>query len=312
MTTFFVLFAGITLAALAIGQVLAPANAVSARADRLMGPARAALPQATGTGGMRQLVRRLDLLLRDLDLARALDRRLWQAGVPWTPAEFALASTGLAIGLGLVGMTLAGGLRGLVLGVGGLLSFVLLRRKAAMNRRKFVDQLPDALLLVVNALKAGHGLQQALKIVSSQLVGPVGTEFGVVLAEINLGLSTEMAVGNLSDRVDQVEMDLAVDAILVQRATGGNLAEILTHLQDTLRDRARIAGEVNALTPQGRLSGWVLSVLPLGIGVLFMVINPGYLQPFLIDPRGRSLALGAVGAQLLGMLAIRKIVDVRY
>jgi tight adherence protein B len=109
-----------------------------------------------------------------------------------------------------------------------------------------------------------------------------------------------------------MELDLAVGAILVQRETGGNLAEILTNLQDTLRERARIEGEVHALTAQGRLSGWVLSLLPLGIGGLFTVVNPGYLLPFLADPRGRALALGAGVAQVLGILAIRRIVSVRY
>lgn len=287
-------------------------RAVRERADHLVNPVVSAERASRGGPGMlRRVAGLIEPLVRDRDGGRALERLLWMAGLPYTPAEF-LASSGLCAAAGMaIGWLLLGpiGMLGLL---AGAVPYAVASRRAALNRKALVAQLPDALLLLVNALRSGHGLMQALKVVASQAPAPVRTEMAAVLDEINWGISVEQALKNLTARACLVEIDLAVGAILVQRETGGNLAEILTNLQDMLRDRARIAGEVHALTAQGRLSGWVLSLLPVGIGAIFTVVNPGYLLPFLQDPRGRSMALGAVVAQLLGVLAIRKIVAVKY
>lgn len=311
-------FAATTAAVLAISQVLSPVGAqVASRIERLEGGASLPLIPAGGRvaarrGLLRALAAKADPLVHVLDSGHLLDRALWQAQIAWTPAEFALAALGLSLAAAALGWMLLPHPLGLLAMLAGTAPFFMLKRRVAFTRKQLTGQLPDALLLIVNALRAGHGLMQAIRIVAGQVVAPMGTEFGVVLSEINLGLSVDQAFLNLAGRADLVDVDLAVGAILVQRETGGNLSEILTHIQDTLRDRARIAGEVHALTAQGRLSGWVLGLLPVGVGLLFSLVNPAYLQPFFVDPRGRALMIGAATLQVLGILAIRKIVDVKY
>ncbi len=291
---------------------------VESRVERLAsGNATSPRAEADGrTAGDRSWLRRLsrhaDPLVHALDPGRSLDRALWQAQIAWTPAEFVLMSLVVVLACGALGWLLLPRPFGVLAVLAGVLPWWRLKKKAAASRKALTGQLPDALLLIVNAIRAGHGMLQAIRIVSSQVIAPAGTEFGVVLSEINLGLSVDQAFLNLAGRADMVDVDLAVGAILVQRETGGNLAEILTHIQDTLRDRARIAGEVHALTAQGRLSGWVLAGLPVGVGALFSLIDPAYLQPFLLDPRGRAMLIAAATLQLVGILAIRKIVDVKY
>ncbi|MBU6427662.1 MAG: type II secretion system F family protein [Cyanobacteria bacterium REEB65] len=307
-------FVGPIVASLAIGAVLSPANSpVGKRVAQLAGPASATLPAAPNRQSIGRLLSDWAApLVHFLDSGGAIDRLAWQAQVAWTPAELLVGALALGLGTAAAGWYTLPHPLGL-LGIGAtLLPFVWLQRKARQYRKALVQQLPDALLLIVNALKAGNGLLQALRIVSSQVGAPAGTEFGVVLSEINLGLSVDKAFQNLAMRADQVDVDLAVGAVLVQRETGGNLAEILIHLQDTLRDRARIMGEVQALTAQGRLSGLVLGLLPVGVALLFMLVNPAYLQPFLTDPRGRILLGTAVAGQLLGVWIIRRVVAIRY
>ena len=187
-----------------------------------------------------------------------------------------------------------------------------LRQRRAKTLKAFSEQLPDALMLVINALKAGNSFLQALQMVSRQMSAPISTEFGTAVAEINFGVPTEAALRNLRDRIGTIDVDLMVQAMVIQRETGGNLSEILGNIHDTIRDRIRISGEVQALTAQGRLSGWVLSALPAGIGALFFLISPGYITGLFTDPRGQMLIAGAVVSEILGVMLIMKIVDVRY
>ena len=305
--------AGLTTAGtwLALTLLDREGRAVRERADHLVHPTvPTERPVRTG-GPLRRIAGFIEPAVRDLEAGKGLERLLWMAALAYTPSEFLVAGA-LVAAAGAAAAWLFLGPLGLAGVLAGLVPLLIARRRAEANRKALVAQLPDALLLLVNALRSGHGLMQAMKVVASQAPAPVSTEMGAVLDEINWGLSVEAALRNMGARACLVEVDLAVGAILVQRETGGNLAEILTNLQDMLRDRARVAGEVHALTAQGRLSGWVLSLLPVGIGAAFSVVNPGYLLPFLLDPRGRTIAMGAALAQILGILAIRKIVSVKY
>jgi tight adherence protein B len=281
------------------------------RADRLAGADEAGQARRARSGtALRRIAGHIEPLVREGD-TRALERLLWQAGMPYSPAEF-LVSGAIAAAVGLALGHLLFGLPGLLGAFAGGLPYMTARRRAVANLCALSNQLPDALLLLVNALRSGHGLMQALRVVATQAPKPIGTEISALLDEINWGVAVETALTHMSGRIGLVDVDLAVGAILVQRETGGNLAEILTNLQETLRDRARVAGEVHALTAQGRLSGWVLSLLPVGVGGLFMLVNPSYLLPFFADPRGQSLLAGAGFAQLLGIFAIRRMIDVKY
>ena len=187
-----------------------------------------------------------------------------------------------------------------------------LRRRTAAKMRARNDQLPDALMLIVNALRAGNSLTQAMGVVAQQMPAPISHSFASTLQDINYGLPVDAALERLQESFGGIDMALVTSAVLVQRETGGNLAEILSNIHATIRDRQTVQGEMRALTAQGRMSGWVLSLLPAGIGFLFFLLNRGYIMTLFTDPRGQLLVGGAVCLTVIGMLAIRKIVDVQY
>lgn len=258
--------------------------------------------------------RLVDPLVRSLSFAKGLDKQLYQVRWAWSPGEFVLASALLGLACGAIGLLFV---RNPAIAVmvglaGGFVPYLQLRQRRAATLKALNEQLPDALMLVINALKAGNSFLQALQLVANQMRDPIAGEFGLAVSEINWGMPVETALGNLRERIGSIDIDLVVQAMLIQRETGGNLSEILGNIHDTIRDRVRITGEVQALTAQGRLSGWILSGLPVGIGALFFLISPGYVMGLFTDPRGQMLVAGAVAAEVLGILAIRRIVDVRY
>ena len=193
-----------------------------------------------------------------------------------------------------------------------LVPFHQVRRKSKAKMTALNEQLPDALMLLVNALRAGNSLARAMGVVAQQMPTPISTAFGHTLQDINYGLPVESALDRLQESFGGIDMALVTSAVLVQRETGGNLAEILSNIHATIRDRQTVQGEMRALTAQGRMSGWVLSLLPAGIAGLFYLLNRAYIMTLFNDPRGQLLVGGAVCLTVIGMLAIRKIVNVEY
>ena len=137
-------------------------------------------------------------------------------------------------------------------------------------------------------------------------------EIRVTVQEINWGVPFETVLTNFKDRVGTVEAEMVVVASLVQRQTGGNLSEILSNVHDMIRDRIRIKGDVQALTAQGRASAAILTCLPPGLGVVLFLINPTYVRLLFVDPRGQAMLAGAVVMNIVGTLAIRKIINVKF
>lgn len=312
MLLFIAVFTGITAMAFVFSGALAPENAaVGGRLADLEGKAVATAP---GKGLLRQLARLIEPLIKGLSITRSLDRQLYQVGWAWTPGEFLTAAGLLAIAAGAIGgLLFANPLVGLgAFVVGAAVPFLQLRQRRAKVLKELNEQLPDALMLVINGLRAGNSFLQSLMIVSKQMSGAIAQEFATTVSEINWGLPIETALSNLSERIGTIDIELVVAAMIIQRETGGNLSEILMNIHDTIRDRVRIAGEVQALTAQGRLSGIVLTALPAGVGLLFFLISPGYISILFTDPRGHMLIGAAVCAQLLGIYFIRKLVDIRY
>jgi tight adherence protein B len=261
-----------------------------------------------------QVVGRLiDPWVQKLQFAKALDRMLYSAGMPWRVSEF-VALVGGSMAMGAMVGKVAGGSLGLVAGamVGAVVPFHQLKRRTNAKMRALNDQLPDALMLIVNALRAGNSLTQAMGVVAQQMPAPISTSFAQTLQDINYGLPVDAALERLQETFGGIDMALVTSAVLVQRETGGNLAEILSNIHGTIRDRQTVQGEMRALTAQGRMSGWVLSLLPAGIGGLFFLLNRAYIMTLFTDPRGQLLVGGAVCLTVIGMLAIRKIVDVQY
>jgi tight adherence protein B len=164
--------------------------------------------------------------------------------------------------------------------------------------------------MVSNSLKAGFGLLQALNVASEQLSHPISTEFARTIHEMNVGSGVEEAMTALSERCGSYDLDIVVTAILVQRTVGGNLGEILDNVADTMRDRIRIRGEIQTLTAQQKLTGIVIGLLPVAVGVMFFFLSPGYMDPLFTTLMGKLALCVAVFLEVVGILVIQRILNI--
>ena len=176
---------------------------------------------------------------------------------------------------------------------------------------KFLEHLPDALDLMSRALSAGHAFAESLHMVSAEMPEPIATEFRKTYEEQNLGLSLKLALENLTQRIPLLDLHMCVTAIMIQRETGGNLAEILEKVAYTIRERFRILGDLKTLTTSSRMSAWLLCGLPIFVTVMITVLNPEYMSVLWKDPRGHYLIAAAMFMQVTGMLIVRKILNIK-
>lgn len=176
---------------------------------------------------------------------------------------------------------------------------------------KFLEHLPDALELMSRALQAGHAFAESLHMISTEMPEPIATEFRKTYEEQNLGLSLKLALENLTQRIPLLDLRLCVTAILIQRETGGNLAEILEKVAHTIRERFRILEDLKTLTTSSRMSAWILCGLPIFVAVTVTFMNPDYMSVLWKDPRGHQLIAAAMALQITGMLVIRKILRIK-
>jgi tight adherence protein B len=183
------------------------------------------------------------------------------------------------------------------------------RRKRRFD--SFLEQLPDSLDLISRALSAGHAFPEALHMVSMEMPEPIATEFRKAYEEQNLGLSLKLALENLTQRMPILDLKMCVTAVLIQRETGGNLAEILEKVSYTIRERFRIMGDLKTLTTSSRMSAWLLCGLPIFVALAVSVMNPDYMSVLWRDPRGHYLIAVALGMQITGMLIVRKILQIK-
>jgi tight adherence protein B len=161
------------------------------------------------------------------------------------------------------------------------------------------------------ALAAGHAFPETLHMVSTEMPDPISSEFRKTYEEQNLGLSLKLALENLTQRMPLLDLRLCVTAILIQRETGGNLAEILEKVAYTIRERFRIMGDLKTLTTSSRLSAWLLCGLPIFVAVAVTAMNPDYMSILWKDPRGHKLIFAAIFMQTTGMLVVRKILKIK-
>lgn len=257
----------------------------------------------------------LDHLVRGLPGAAALERLLAQADSPMTVAQL-LTYAGLGVGLGLaVPLSLGAGpgpavLLATIAGGAPLLA-VLNTRTRRSDRMS--EQLPEALDMMSRSLRAGHALPAAFRLVASEMPSPVSVEFGRAYEEQQLGLAAEQAVVNMTGRLP-ANRDLKIFAVsvVVQKETGGNLAEILENIAATIRDRYRFYAKLRALTAEGRASGLVLGFLPVGMMGLLLILNPKYLSKLFDNPMGQLILLYAVVSWLAGGAWMQKMSKVDY
>ena len=183
------------------------------------------------------------------------------------------------------------------------------RRKKRLDA--FLEHLPDALDLMSRAMSAGHAFAESLHMVSSEMPEPIATEFRKAYEEQNLGLSVKLALENLTQRIPLLDLKMCVTAVLIQRETGGNLAEILEKVAYTIRERFRILGDLKTLTTSSRLSAWLLCGLPIFVAIMVTIMNPEYMSVLWKDQRGHYLIAAALFLQVTGMLIIRKILNIK-
>lgn len=236
-----------------------------------------------------------------------------QADTNLTAPKF-FAISGVLFAIGAVGAVV--GNLGLALApFVGLCSSALPLLWLTYRRKKrfktFAAQLPDALELISRALRAGHSLAAGFSLVQDEMPAPIGIEFGRVFEEQNLGIPMEQALQSLADRIPNLDLKFFATAIILQRQTGGDLAEILDKIGYIIRERFKIWGQVQALTGEGRLSGAVLLALPPLLFVAVYRLNHDYIMMLFTDPMGKQMLAGAIVMQVLGALAIRKIVNIK-
>jgi tight adherence protein B len=255
----------------------------------------------------------LDAFLQRCNYAHRLQLLVEQAESTWSVGKVlgtsvALAVVGYAIGCyELPGATLAL-LPALVLAVSPLL---VLRFRKKRRLREFNRHLPEAIDLMSRALRAGHSLAAAIEIVGEECPEPVRTEFREVYRQQTFGLPTRDALVQLARRMAMPELGFVVTAMLLQRETGGNLVEVLDRTAGVIRERLRIQGEIRIYTAQGRLTGWILTILPIAMFFLLGMANRGYTRVLIEDPIGRKLVYTGLALMVVGGFAIRKIVDVK-
>jgi tight adherence protein B len=243
------------------------------------------------------------------DVRRFLD----QAGIHMTPSKFLMIPSGLgAIGI-MIGMALKWPV-GAAAAVGVSLSILPFVGAVVMRRRRlaqFGKQLPEALELLGRALRAGHSLSAGMQSVAEEMASPIADEFGRVYESQNLGIPLDEALEDMTKRVPNVDLRFFATAVILQRQTGGDLAEILDKIGHLIRERYKIWGQVKALTGEGRLSGIILLALPpVLFGVMFK-LNPDYVMILFTDPLGKQMLVAALIMQVLGALVIRKIVNIK-
>ncbi|MBK9313950.1 MAG: type II secretion system F family protein [Acidobacteria bacterium] len=188
------------------------------------------------------------------------------------------------------------------------LMYVRHRRRRRFH--SFLEQLPDALELMVRSLQAGHSFSSALQMVATEMPDPIAREFGKTYEEQNLGLNIKSALENLVERVPILDLKLCVTAVLIQREIGGNLSEVLRNISHTIRERFRIQGEIRVKSAQARLSGYIVSALPFFLFFWINLVNPSYMKTLYDHPNGVYILATGVIMQIIGWLIIRKIVDI--
>jgi tight adherence protein B len=236
-----------------------------------------------------------------------------QADTNLTTAKLALISGGLA--LAGIGVGAAVRIHPLLLPLVGVLLgslplvWLMMRRKRRL--KTFATQLPDALEMISRTLRAGQSLAFGFNLVSTEMPQPISKEFGRIFEEQNLGVPLEDSLRAITARIPNLDLQFFVTALVLQRQTGGDLAEILDKIGTLIRDRFRIWGQVQALTGEGRLSGTVLLALPFVLFIAVYQLNPDYVMVLFTDPTGTKMLAVAVVMQIIGALVIRKIVNIK-
>lgn len=245
--------------------------------------------------------------------AHRLDRQILQSGLDWTVSKLLLG----CIGLGVVGFIAVVGLAhqsegfGLMAGVAcALAPLAYLHHCRAKRLTRMEAQLPEALDLVTRALRAGHAFSSGLQMIGEEMAEPIASEFRIVHDEVNFGVSLQQALTNLSERIPITDVRYFVVAVLIQRESGGNLTEVLGNLSRLIRERLKLLAKVRVLSSEGRLSAWVLGVMPFALAGAMNLVNPEFMSLLWTDPIGIAIIKHMLVLMAVGVLILRRIVRI--
>ncbi|MEZ4591211.1 MAG: type II secretion system F family protein [Chloroflexota bacterium] len=300
-------------------------SAVDERLEQFVGTATVVdLPESVEVAGGPDVADRLDKALSSRNFFEPIRERISRADAKLRVSEYVILVFVSGFITAVIGYFLPQENSLIIAGGAGLLGLRIPRIYVqTMSRRRmqaFDAQLSDTLNLWVNALRSGYSVLQSMEAIATELPPPISVEFERVVQEVRLGLSVEQALANMYRRVPSEDLDLVITAVNIQREVGGNLAEVLDTISFTIRERVRIKGEIRTLTAQGRVSGWIISLLPLVLGFVLYLINPEYVAELWVreDPWifPQVVPCGWVVIAFSGMMigagayAISKIVDI--
>jgi tight adherence protein B len=254
------------------------------------------------------------LLARITPLTDPVKLLLTQAGSRQTVGAFLGLSVAVALGVGLVGTLLVGWRLGALSGLFlGAIPFIVMSRIRTKRLRQFEEHFPEAIDLISRALRAGHALPTGLGMVADEMPPPIGKEFRILFDEQNFGLTLPDALRNFAQRMPIIDARFFVVAVLIQRESGGNLAEVLDNLSTVIRGRFTVKREIRTKSAHGRSTGWVLAMLPPGLFFFNGIVSGGAsIRALIDDPLGMQMIKVALVLQVLGTLAIRKITTIEY
>lgn len=274
------------------------------------GPAAPVLFEMAGQVGNLLATR----LLERLNIKQSVEQRLETAALKWGAAGLAHRMTMFFLaGFFAVTVPTHNSVPWLALLAGAavaMLPVMYMRRKAAARLRKFEEQFPDCLDFIARSMRAGHAFSVSLDLVHREYGEPLASEMRRAFEEQNLGQPLEIVLRKLAQRMPSMDVHFFASAVLMQKRTGGNLAELLERLAQLIRERFKLRARVRAISAMGVMSGRVLASIPAVVAGLMLVLNPTYIRFFVNDPVGRMLLAGSLGMQFIGFLVIRKIVHI--
>lgn len=256
----------------------------------------------------------VDLALsRSGDLIKPISDVVARSGMKTTVGTVILSSVFAATATIAIGSMFISFPIAVLLGaIAGFLPYLYVRHKATQRLVRFEEQFPEAIDLIARALRAGHALPTALQMVADEIADPVGTEFRLLFDHQNFGMSLPDALKAFGERVPLVDARFFVTAVLTQREMGGNLSEVLDKLSAVIRDRFKVKRQVRAVSAHGRITGVVLGFLPPAVAAVLFVLSPEHIRLLVDDPLGVRMVIAGVVLQVIGVLIIRRIVDVEY
>lgn len=262
----------------------------------------------------KQISERISNMFVKESYTQQIQMQLISAGIPLKAEEFLTLRLALVsvVPLLLFAISLNLWLAVIVFILGAIGPQFYINYKKENRLQQLNHQLGDALVVMANALRSGFGFQQAMDTVRREMPAPISTEFSWALREMNLGFSMEEALMNLNQRVKSEDMDMVITGIIIQRQVGGNLAEILDNISNTIRDRSNVKKQIRILTAQGRLSGMVIGILPVFLVAIMLVINPAYFDPMIKNTAGIAIIVTSVVLEIVGIFIIKKITDIDF